>query len=165
MLSGAERERFEEGCKRFAAAGLPAALAARIASLEALNAALDIVEIAASHGVSVPETARVYFEVGTRIGVDWLRGRIEKLAVDGPWQAIARTALRDTALRVHRRLTERVLARKERGSAQARVTAWVESAGKELAHWQRTLTDMRAAGASDFATLSVGVESVRKLAS
>ena len=54
-------------------------LAARIASLEALNAALDIVEISAAHRVSVAETARVYFEVGTRIGFDWLRARIEKL--------------------------------------------------------------------------------------
>ena len=61
--------------------------------------------------MSVIETARVYFEVGTRIGFDWLRARIEKLTVDGPWQAIARTGLRDAALRVHRRLTERVLAR------------------------------------------------------
>jgi hypothetical protein len=40
----------------------------------------------------------------------------------------------------------------------------VKSAGEELGHWQRTLADMRAAGAADFATLSVGVESVRKLA-
>ena len=60
--------------------------------------------------------------------------------------------------------TERVLARKDRGSAEARVTAWVEAAGKDLAHWQRTLADMRAASAGDFATLTVGVESVRKLA-
>src|SRR5205085_1538347 len=85
--------------------------------LEALNAALDIVEISAAHRVRVPETARVYFEVGTRIGFDWLRARIEKLAVDGPWQAIARTGLRDAALRVQRRLSERVLARSERGQA------------------------------------------------
>jgi glutamate dehydrogenase len=106
----------------------------------------------------------VYFEVGKRIGFDWLRAGIEKLTVEGPWQAIARTALRDTALRVHRRLTERVLARKDRGTAESRVTAWVEAAGKDLAHWQRTLADMRAAGAGDFATLTVGVESVRKLA-
>jgi glutamate dehydrogenase len=164
LLTGAELARFEESRKRFTAGGLPPALAVRIASLEALNAALDIAEISAGHRVSVADTARVYFEVGTRIGFDWLRARIEKLTVDGPWQAIARSGLRDAALRVQRRLTERVLARKDRGSAQARVSAWVEAAGKDLAHWQRTLTDMRAAGASDFATLTVGVESVRKLA-
>ena len=165
LLTGAELARYEESRKRFTEGGLPHALAVRIASLEALDAALDIVEIATSHRVSVAETARVYFEVGTRIGFDWLRARIEKLTVDGTWQAIARTGLRDAALRVQRRLTERVLARKERGSAQARVGAWVEAAGKDLAHWQRTLADMRAAGAGDFATLTVGVESVRKLAS
>ncbi|MBV8783878.1 MAG: NAD-glutamate dehydrogenase [Gammaproteobacteria bacterium] len=164
VLTGAELARFEEGRQRFEKAGLPVTLAARIASLEALNAALDIVEIAAAHRVSVIETARVYFEVGTRIGFDWLRTRIEKLTVEGPWQAIARTGLRDAALRVQRRLSERVLARGGRGTAAARVDAWVDSAGKDLAHWQRTLTDMRAAGASDFATLTVGVEAVRKLA-
>jgi glutamate dehydrogenase len=164
LLSGAELERFSEARRRYAEAGLPAQLAARVASLEALNAALDIVEIAGAHRVSVTETARVYFAVGTSTGVDWLRSRIEKLAVDGPWQAIARTGLRDGALRVHRRLTERVLTRGGRGSAQARVNAWLESVAKELAHWQRTLTDMRAASAADFATLTVGVETVRKLA-
>jgi glutamate dehydrogenase len=136
----------------------------RIAALEPLNAALDIVEVAASHKVSVAETARVYFEVGTRIGGDWLQERIERLTVEGPWQAVARTGLRDAALRVHRRLAERVLARKDRGSAPARVTAWIESGGKDLAHWHRTIADMRAADASDFATLTVGVEALRKLA-
>jgi glutamate dehydrogenase len=165
VMTGAELAHFEEGRKRYVEAGLPPPLAARVASLEALNAALDIVEIAVAHKVSVTETARVYFEVGMRIGFDWLRARIEKLTVEGPWQAIARSGLRDAALRVHRRLTERVLARHDRGTAQARVSAWVDSAGKDLAHWQRTLADMRAAGAGDFATLTVGVESVRKLAS
>ncbi len=164
LLTGDELQRFGEARERYTAAGLPPQLAARIASLEPLNAALDIAEISAAHGVSVTETARVYFEVGTRTGIDWLRTRIEKLSVDGPWQAIARTGLRDGALRVHRRLTERVLSRHERGSASARVGAWIEAAGKELAHWQRTLNDMRAAGAADFATLTVGVETVRKLA-
>ncbi|MBV8496081.1 MAG: NAD-glutamate dehydrogenase, partial [Gammaproteobacteria bacterium] len=164
VLTGMELMRFEEGRKRYTEAGLPPALAVRIASLEALNAALDIVEVAAGNRVSVAETARVYFEVGTRIGCDWLQGRIEELTVEGPWQAVARTGLRDAALRVHRRLAERVLARKDRGSAPARVSAWIESGGKELAHWHRTIADMRAADAGDFATLTVGVESVRKLA-
>jgi glutamate dehydrogenase len=165
VLTGAELARFEEVRKHYAEAGLPPSLAARVARMEPLNAALDIVELAANHDVSVAETARVYFEVGTRTGFDWLRAHIEKLPVDGPWQAIARTGLRDAALRVQRRLTERVLSLKGRGSAQARVGAWLDSAGKDLTHWQRTLADMRDAGASDFAALTVGVEAVRKLAS
>jgi glutamate dehydrogenase len=164
VLAGAELSRFEEGRKTYTEAGLPPQLAARIASLEALNAALDIVEVAARHRVSVVEAARVYFEVGSRVGCDWLQARIETLSVEGPWQAVARTGLRDAALRVHRRLAERVLAQKSHGSAPARVTAWIESGGKDLAHWQRTVAEMRAAEAADFATLTVGVEALRKLA-
>jgi glutamate dehydrogenase len=112
----------------------------------------------------VLEAARIYFEAGARTGLDWLRQQIDRLPVEGPWQATARTGLRDAALRLHRRLAERVLSRSRGGSAQERVAAWQEAASKDLAHWQRTLADMRAAGAADFATLTVGVESLRKLA-
>ncbi len=165
VLAGAELARFEEARQGFIAAGLPAPIAGRIASLEALNAALDIVEIAARHRVTVLEAARVYFEVGARVGCDWLQARIEKLVVEGPWQAVARTGLRDAALRVHRRLAERVLEHKGGGaSAPARVTAWIDAGGPGLAHWQRTVAEMRAAEAADFATLTVGVEALRKLA-
>ena len=164
ILTGTELERFEKTRKQHTEAGVPAELAARVASLESHNAALDIVDLAATHEAGVIEAARVYFDLGTRIGLDWLREQVEQLPVEGPWQAVARSGLRDGALRIHRKLTERVLAADHDGSAASRVTAWVESAGEDLAHWQRMLTDMRSAGASDFATLSVGIEAMRKLA-
>ena len=164
VLVGADRDRFEKVRKEHLDAGAPAELASRVACLDANNAALDIVELATAHATRVVEAARVYFEVGARTGLDWMRQQVEQLAVEGPWQAVARTGLRDNALRIHRRLAERVLTRKDRGTAQVRVTAWVDSLGEELTHWQRTLADMRTAGAADFATLTVGVETVRKLA-
>ena len=164
VLGGSDRERFEKVRKEHVDAGVPPALAARIASLPAHNAALDIVEIATAHKVSVVEAARVYFEIGTRVGLDWLRDQIEQLSVEGTWQAIARTGLRDGAMRIHRRLAERVLSKTAQGAAHARVAAWLEAAGDDLAQWQRTVTEMKASGAGDFATLSVGLESVRKLA-
>jgi glutamate dehydrogenase len=163
ILSGAERERFEKTRKQHIEAGVPHELASRVASLECHNAALDIVELSGLHHASVTEAARVYFDLGGRIGLDWLREQVEQLPVEGPWQAVARSGLRDSALRIHRALTEKVLTARSEGSAQARVTAWIESAGEDLAHWQRMLTDMRAAGASDFATLSVGIEAMRRL--
>jgi glutamate dehydrogenase len=164
VLGGSDRERFEKVRQEHVDGGVPAGLAARIASLPAQNAALDMVEIATTHKVSVVEAARVYFEIGTRVGLDWLRDQIEQLSVEGTWQAIARMGLRDGAMRIHRRLAERVLAKTAQGAAHARVAAWLEAAGDDLAQWQRTVTEMKASGSGDFATLSVGLESVRKLA-
>jgi glutamate dehydrogenase len=163
VLCGSWREQFEQVRAQHLEAGLPPDVAARVASLDAHNASLDIVELASSQRIGVTEAARLYFEAGTRTGLDWLRQQIDRLPVEGPWQATARTGLRDAALRLHRKLAERVLSRGRGGNAEERVDAWQESAGKELTHWQRTLADMRAAGAADFATLTVGVESLRKL--
>jgi glutamate dehydrogenase len=164
VLCGSWREQFDQVRRQHLEAGLPPDLATRVASLEANNASLDIVELAASQRIAVLEAARIYFEAGARTGLDWLRQQIDRLPVEGPWQATARTGLRDAALRLHRKLAERVLSRSRSGSAQERVATWQAAAAKDLAHWQRTLTDMRAAGAADFATLTVGVESLRKLA-
>jgi len=164
LLSGGEHQRFERTKKQCTEAGVPHELAGRIASLDAHNSALDIVELAASHSAQVLATARIYFELGARIGLDWLQEQVEQLPVEGPWQAVARAGLRDSALRIHRGLTEKILTVELAGTEAARVSAWLETAGPDLAHWQRMLADMRAAGAADFATLSVGIDSLRKLA-
>ena len=164
LLSGGEHQRFERTKKQCTEAGVPHELAGRIASLDAHNSALDIVELAASHSAQVLATARIYFELGARIGLDWLQEQVEQLPVEGPWQAVARAGLRDSALRIHRGLTQKILALELPGTETVRVSAWLETAGPDLAHWQRMLTDMRAAGAADFATLSVGIDSLRKLA-
>src|SRR6202012_2819172 len=133
----------------------PAELPKQIASLSATIAALDIVEIATKHEVGVSEAARVYFEIGARVGLDWVRDQIEQLSVEGPWQAIARTGLRNAEMRIHRRLAERVLSKPRGGGPQARVAEWLEDGTEELAHWQRTLAEMKASGSADFASLSV----------
>jgi len=108
-------------------------------------------------------TAETYFGVGTHVGLDWLRDQIEQLSVEGPWQAVARTELRVALSREHRRLAEHVLAHHGRGGLQAQIRAWLARSRARLEHWQRMLTEMRAAGDADFATLSVGVESLRRL--
>jgi glutamate dehydrogenase len=163
-LTGLWREHYESERGRLHEAGAPAELAKRIASLDALNAALDIVELAKSRRASITGTARAYFELGMGIGIDWLREQVERLPVEGSWQAVARTELRDGVLQAHRRILSDILAKRRGGNAAKRVAAWLRTGSKDLAHWQRTLAEMRGAGSADFATLSVGLESVRKLA-
>ena len=162
-LEGLWREHFEATRQRLTQQAVPHILASRIAALDPLNSALDIVELAASRRARIAETAHVYFRIGARIGLDWVRDQVEELPVEGTWQAAARSELRFGVYRAHRRLSERVLMRGRAAVGIARVNAWIAGAGKELGHFERMITEMRAAGAADFATLSVGLESLRKL--
>ncbi|MGD9599572.1 MAG: NAD-glutamate dehydrogenase [Steroidobacteraceae bacterium] len=146
-------------------AGLPQALAERVGVLESMEPAFDLVELAAEHRIAVRDTARAYFAVGAAVGLDWIRAQISTLAVSGAWQASARSALRASAARAHRRLAAQVLrAGGRRGVPRDPITSWIASKGDEHAQWSRMLTDLRAIDHPDFATLSVGVEAVRKLA-
>jgi glutamate dehydrogenase len=143
--------------------GVPEKLARRVARLELLEPALDIVALARDERIPVADVARVYFELGVNLGLDWLHAEIDRLTVDGPWHATARTGLRDAAMRSHRELTQQVLHTQRAAHRQERVGRWSTRRAEPLAGWQRTLTEMRAAGTPDFATLTVGVEAVRGL--
>jgi glutamate dehydrogenase len=162
-LAGEDREAWSRALATHQAAGVPRALAGFMAATEALGSAFDIAELAASRRIRIDVAAAAYFQCGARLGLDWLRGEIERLAVEGPWQAMARGGLRDAALQVQRGITDQVLGAPGSGPVAARLDRWLERHAQALAAWQRTLTDMRAAGSADFATLSVGVDAVRKL--
>jgi glutamate dehydrogenase len=166
-LVGAELTNHQMKVTELAAAGVSERIARQIANLATLNSALDIVEIAETAQVAVPFAARAYFLLGDTLSLDWLRDQIEKLAVDGHWQAVARSALRDNLYALQRRLVTTVLAAKRRAKTDpgATVAAWVESHRAAVEHFRQSLKEMKAGmAAADFPTLSVALQSVRRLA-
>ncbi|MEO8065073.1 MAG: NAD-glutamate dehydrogenase [Pseudomonadota bacterium] len=164
MLGGA-REQHDASLAELVNGGVPDKLARRIARLTVLDSALDIVALARGEQAPVAEVARSYFEVGLALGLDWLHREIDRLSVDGSWQATARTGLRDAAMRAHRELTQQVLRTRGAKRVSERLARWSAQRGESLASWKRTLTEMRAVGTTDFATLTVGVDAVRNLSS
>jgi len=69
---------------------VPEDLASRIASVEVLHCALDLVEVAMAARLEVVYAAKAYFDLGERIGLTWIKEQIESLSADGHWQAVAR---------------------------------------------------------------------------
>jgi glutamate dehydrogenase len=163
LIKGNEVERYERSLARYSQEGVPAKVARRVASLGAIHAGVDIVEVALARRAAIGHAARVYFGLGAALGLDWLRDEIERLIVDGHWQAVARGTLREELYQLQRELCDRALARRTRGDAEARVAAWLESGGDAVANLRRTVHEMRATGGADFATLSVAVQAVRRL--
>jgi glutamate dehydrogenase len=162
-MTGSARAQHDAALAELGAAGVPEKLARRIARLPVLEPALDIVALARSERAAVHDVAQAYFQLGVALGLDWLHVEIDRLSVDGSWQATARTGLRDAAMRAHRDLTQQVLRVDARRVAE-RLAHWTGAHSDALTAWQRTLTEMRSVGAADFATLTVGVDAVRSLA-
>jgi glutamate dehydrogenase len=141
---------------------VPEALAARIASLESMLCALDLVEVAMTARVRVGYAARAYFGLGERIGLTWIKEQIESLLAEGHWQAVARSTLRDNLYSLQRRITSAALACRGRDPA-TRVQQWISRHATVVESLRRVVVDLRTGPPPDFATLSVALQAVRRL--
>src|SRR5205823_4571347 len=85
LLSTGELELARSEAAELATAGVPPALAERVAHFEALVPALDIVEIAGSVGLDTASAAEAYFALGARLQLQWLRDQVVALPRDTRW--------------------------------------------------------------------------------
>ena len=143
---------------------MPAALAERVAHLEALVPALDIVEVANAEGLDLVSVADVYYSLGARLELQWLRERIVALSRDTRWAAMARAALRDDVYSEQAALTAEVLnAGAREATAQQRVETWLAANAGAVERTLQLLADIRTGGALDLARLNVAVREIRNL--
>jgi glutamate dehydrogenase len=142
---------------------VPEQLATRIASVETLHCALDLAEVAMQVRVKIGYAAKAYFDLGERLGLTWIKEQIESLPVEGHWQAVARGTVRDNLYALQRRITAAALKCKGR-EATARVDHWSGRHSVAVDSLKRIVVDLRTGTAPDFATLSVALQAVRRLA-
>ncbi|MEK8032953.1 NAD-glutamate dehydrogenase [Ideonella sp. DXS29W] len=145
------------------AAGVPAALAYRVASADGLVAALDIAEVAEASKRAVAEVGEVHVGVANRLGLAGLREQIDALPSSSHWQSLAKNALGDDLAGLQRAITQEVLASGEGGSAQMLAT-WEAANAVALERAQRVLMELADAKKADLAMLSVALRELRNLA-
>jgi glutamate dehydrogenase len=157
------RVRFEAGRHRLRSREVPAPLALRIASLDPLHSGPDIVEVAAQARRDVPPTAAVYFSIVENLELDWLHDRIDSLAVGGHWQAVARGTLRDNLFNLERSLCAQAISESATREPARIVAAWLECHAVTIGYARRSIDEMRTLPSTDFATLSVALQAVRRI--
>jgi glutamate dehydrogenase len=163
VLWGADLAAFETRRAQYRAADVPDGLSKRMASFAALRSGPDLVQIAEHSKLPIDSAARVYFGVGTALSLDWIREQIESLGVEGHWQAVARTTLRDNIYDLQRTLCLQVLNEsRTRNPAQA-LEAWISRHKQGVDYLRQTVNDMRSLPELDFATLSVALQAVRRM--
>jgi glutamate dehydrogenase len=163
LLGVTQRTRMSTLRSQLIAENVPEQLATRIASLEDMRCALDLVEVAMAARVKIVYAAKIYFDLGERIGLTWIKEQIETLVADGHWQAVARGTLRDNLYALQSKITLAVLRSKAR-KAEARVEQWLARHSASVDALKRVVVDLRTGSPPDFATISVALQAVRRLA-
>jgi glutamate dehydrogenase len=164
FMLDSDREGLERATEQLVEANVPPELARRVAVLNAMFSELDIVDIATATDEPLDEVAAVYFTLGDRLKLHWLRGHVEALPRDNRWQALARAALRDDLYSQQAELTAEILrSTPSELSAQERIEAWADANRAQVDRTLQVLTDINASGAFGLATLSVALREIRNL--
>ncbi|MEP7185243.1 MAG: NAD-glutamate dehydrogenase domain-containing protein [Rhodanobacter sp.] len=143
--------------------GLPAELALRLARMPDLRAALDMVEVVQQSGQPMDKVAHIFFELGEALDLEWLRGQIEALPVEGHWHAQARGSLLDELNQQHRALVLQVMALANDRKDVSAVQAWLQRDDATLQYTRRMLAEILTQNA-DYPIASVAVRRLAQLA-
>jgi glutamate dehydrogenase len=144
--------------------GIPEALAYRVASLDVMTSAMDIIRISrtdASHGVD--DVARVYFGVGERFSLDRLRNASHNISAETPWQKMALATLVEDLYGYQSVLASRVIAETDGAGGSDPVEAWLAQRPRVVERVDQTIHDFRAASSVDLAMLTVTTRQLRSL--
>jgi glutamate dehydrogenase len=96
VLAPASRESFERKIDRYCINNSSRALAEKVALMDPVASAFDIAEITQSTKLDIKKIAEIYFAVGNRYSLKWLRSRLNKININNQWQKLSsKTILED----------------------------------------------------------------------
>jgi len=153
-----------EAEREWVAMGVPEELAKRVALLILTRPALDIVDIAAERRRDVIDSARLYARLNDALSLYWLHNSAEDLRVQGRWQAMARSNLRDEIYRIRRDVGLRLLSQRSKRDPRKVVDQWLAKREQEVGRYLHMIEEMKLRKV-DFATLSVAAQELRNLVS
>ena len=162
-MSPNARRRHENAAAAFIKLGVSEQLANRMSVLLLTRAALDIADLAHIYKRDVLETSKLYAAFNHHLGFFWLHAGAEDLNVQGRWQAMARSNLREEFFRLRRELAEGFLSKRGKKQLATMIDKWIDEHGEGVTRFRRMVDEMKLRGDLDFATLSVAAQELRHL--
>lgn len=149
---------------RYTQRQVPKELAQRIANLDALAPACDIVQIAGGGSFSPTAVAKVFYGIGSQFGFDWIRAAAETLADGDEWQKSAAYGIVEDLYAYQTDLTTKIMdAAGGADAAQAIIEVWSDARRHSVARVTRLVDELKTAQNVNLTMLSVVNRELRAL--
>ena len=165
LVVGIDKSHLQKNYQHYVSAGVPEAVAMRVASAGPMISALDIVEAADIGKLPLLQVAEAYFSIGEELKLDWFREELDKHLVANTWDALARAACKDDLDRQQRTITMAVL--RYPGNEEEiskRIQAWKAEHQMLIERWNMMVADLRATKAKEFTMFTVALRELLDLA-
>ncbi len=148
--------------------GLPHDLAHQVALISPLGAACDIIRASLDQRADITGAARIYFELGDRFHLHWLRQQARFLPASTKWASDAQDSVIEQLYASQAGLTSHIL-RDMKGAVGGKkrgadiVSTWVSNYAPQAAQFEVMLADMRRGGTIDLPMLIIVGQRLRQI--
>ena len=165
LLNGSDQERYEQRHNDYMAAGVPAEIAYRIASTDAIYHTLNIIEVSRLNDFDYALVAKTYFAVIDRLELLWFRDLIDTYRNDTNWKILAKASYKGDLDWVQRGITLSVLKAPSKSTdLTVRINEWALHNKAALDRWESVLVRLRGTETREFAMLAVAIRELADMA-
>lgn len=164
ILSPSLKSARDRKAARYTQRQVPKELAQRIANLDALAPACDIVQIAGGGSFSPTAVARVFYGIGSQFGFDWIRAAAETLADGDEWRKAAAYGIVEDLYAYQTDLTTKIMdAAGGADAAQAIIEVWSDARRHAVERVTAMVDELKTAQNVNLTMLSVVNRELRAL--
>ncbi len=167
ILASASKDSFDRKVNRYVDNNVPDDLARKIAAMDPLASAFDIAEIASQSDFNIKIIAKIYFEVGTRFELKWLRSKVAAINVDSYWQKLAlKTILEDLynyQMRLSKQIVDFSCANKDSCPSEASLDYWTKNHSFMVQRYDGFIAELKEQLNPDLSMFVVALNRVRAL--
>lgn len=168
VLASASQESFERKIERYCLNKVERNLATKIASMDPLASAFDIAEISAESKFDIEIIAKLYFAVGTRFSLKWLRSKISSISFENQWQRLSsKTILEDIytyQLKISKAIVDSNCNNKEICENQS-IENWTKSASFLIERFDNFISELKLNPNPDISVFVVALNRLKPLVS
>jgi len=151
----------KQGKKQLMANGVPVKLAEKVATLSILSRGPDVIYVAGRSGKKLKDVAKIFFELGAELKIDWLTQKADEVSSTGYFERLALNRIIDNMYDAQRAIVREILSGKT--PATKALAAWKKKNAVAFERTRQAINETVEAGDLTLAKLAVASGHLRDL--
>ena len=169
LLAPASRASYDGSFNAYKKCGVGSKLANKVASIDALSSAYDIIEVSKKLNTQITNVSQIYFKVGTRLHLKWLRNKILTSNTDNYWQRISTKTILEDLYHYQMKITSVIVEHgscdKEGCDGDFALDQWIKTEDFLVGRYDRFINDFKSQANPDLSMFIVALNRIKALIS
>jgi glutamate dehydrogenase len=165
-LAKASQDSYERKVERYILNNVEPALARKVAAMDAIASAFDIAEISTKSKVDLKIIAKIYFAVGTRFSLKWLRSKLSDIPSDNYWQKLSSKSIVEDLYLAQMKIASQIVDSNNKKGEICEVESteiWIEKNQAFVERYDNFITDLKANPSPDLSMFVVALNRLKPL--